>query len=66
MQVYKSLCAADTIHSTLINIQTHTHGILISLFDKLSHLSEKFMDDSMIFVNENKNDADIVAHSISL
>jgi len=25
MQIYKSLCVAVTICSTLINIQTHTH-----------------------------------------
>ena len=36
MQDYKSLCAAVTICSTLVNIQTHTDNILTSLYEKLS------------------------------
>jgi len=45
MQGYKSLCAAVTICSTIVNIQTHTHPhmhtdcSLTSLYEKLSQLS---------------------------
>jgi len=45
MQNYKSLCAAVTICSTIVNIQAHIHihtdtiCILTSLFEKLSQLS---------------------------
>jgi len=42
LQDYKSLCAAVIICVTLVNIQTHTthtDSILISLYEKLSHLS---------------------------
>jgi len=45
MQDYKSLCAAATICSTLVNIRTrihastHTDNILPRLYEKLSQLS---------------------------
>jgi len=38
MQDHKSVCAAITVCSTLVNIRTHTDSFLISLFDKLSQL----------------------------
>jgi len=42
MEDYKSLCAAVTICSTLVNIQSHTHRQhLTSLFDKLRQASQK-------------------------
>ena len=39
MQDYKSLCAAVTICSTLVNIQTHIRRIFTSLFGKFGQLS---------------------------
>ena len=44
MQDYKSLCAAVTICSTLVNIQTHTNRQhLTSLFYKLSQLRWRYV-----------------------
>ena len=48
MQDYKSLCAAVTICSTLVNIQTQTHTQthrhhLTSLFDKLTSWAKNYV-----------------------